>query len=122
MADVWQNRMRNMRQSLQGWNRNVEGYNRKLKKQLLEDIDKLDRLSELHGLTAQDRATQSHLQQQLGAINREEEIKWIQRSKELELKEGDINSKYYHQKANGRRRKKQIVKLVQQEGVIEGQK
>ena len=106
LEDEWQNRMRNMRKSLQRWNRNVEGFNRKLKKCLLADIDKLDRLSELNGLTAEDRAAQAHLQQQLRIINREEEIKWIQRSKELELKEGDINSKYYHQKANGRSRKK----------------
>jgi BMFP domain-containing protein YqiC len=98
IEDVWQKRMRNMRQNLQGWNRNVEGKNRKLKKDLLVEIDKLDRLSELDGLTAQNRVTQIQLQQQLRLLIREEEVKWIQRVKELELKEGDINSKYYHQK------------------------
>jgi hypothetical protein len=43
--------MRDMRQTLQGWNGNVEG-KKKLKRDLLEEIDKLDRLSELNGLTA----------------------------------------------------------------------
>jgi hypothetical protein len=32
---------------------------------------------------------------------REKEIKWMQMSKENELKEGDGNSKFFHQKANG---------------------
>jgi hypothetical protein len=47
-----------MRQKLQGWNGNVKGKNTKLKNNLLEEIDKLDRLSELDGLTTQNRVTQ----------------------------------------------------------------
>ena len=48
-------------------------------------------------------------------------MKWIQRSKERDLLEGDNNTKYYHAKANGRRRKTRIIRLMQDEGVIEGQ-
>ena len=36
--------------------------------------------------------------------------------------EGDNNTRYYHMKANGRRTKNQIIRLDQEEGVIEGQK
>jgi hypothetical protein len=54
-------------------------------------------------------------------ITREEETKWLQSSKERDLLEGDSNSKYYHMKANGRRRKSRIINLNQEEGLIEGQ-
>lgn len=36
------------------------------------------------------------------------------------LLEGDLNTRYYHVKANGRLRKNRIIKLDQDEGVIEG--
>jgi hypothetical protein len=52
---------------------------------------------------------------------REEEIKWMQWAKEIHLKEEDGNSRFFHQKANGRRRKNLIVRLNQDERIIEGQ-
>ena len=72
-------------------------------------------------LSAQDRTLKAEMQQQLRDIVKEEEVKWKQRAKEIDLLEGDRNIKYYHAKANGRRRKTTIFRLVQEEGVIEGQ-
>jgi hypothetical protein len=60
------------------------------------------------------------LQNQLKTIIKEEEIKWIQIANEKEMLEGDNNTRYYHSKANGRRRKTLIVILNQDEGLIEG--
>jgi hypothetical protein len=51
----------------------------------------------------------------------EEEIKWYQQSKSQFLLEGDSNTRYFHSVANGRYRKNHIHKLVQDEGIIEGQ-
>ena len=113
--------MGNVRKALKGWNINFESANRKLRKKLTAEIDELDKKSELNGLSLGDF---NHLQQcrnDLNKILKEEEIKWLQISKEKELLEGDSNTKYYHSKANGRRRKNRIVSLHQDEGVIEGQ-
>ena len=52
---------------------------------------------------------------------RQEELKWKQRSKDKEIKEGDLNTRYFHAKANGRQRKNRIISLEQDEGVIEGE-
>ena len=52
---------------------------------------------------------------------REEELKWYQRSKAQFILEGDSNTRYFHNVANGRYRKKHIHSLVQDEGLIEGQ-
>jgi hypothetical protein len=78
-------------------------------------------LEESSPLSILERQEKIHLQQHLRGIMREEEIKWIQRSKENELHDGDNNTKYYHAKANGRKRKTTIVRLFQEEGVIEVQ-
>ena len=119
--DRWQDRFGNVRKALKGWNINFESANRKLRKKLTAEIDELDKKSELNGLSLGDF---NHLQQcrnDLNKILKEEEIKWLPRSREKELLEGDSNTKYYHSKANGRRRKNRIVSLHQDEGVIEGQ-
>jgi hypothetical protein len=121
IEDIWMKRFRTLRQKLKGWNRNVEGANRKQKKLLIDEIDKLDKISEVHGLSAADRAAQKTCHEGLRALIREEEIKWMQRAKEIHLKEGDGNSRFFHQKANGRRRKNLIVRLNQDEGIVEGQ-
>ena len=52
----------------------------------------------------------------------QEEAKWKQRAKVDELIGGDNNTKYFHAKANGRRRKNRITVLDQEEGKIEGDK
>lgn len=58
------------------------------------------------------------LEDKLAKILREEELKWLQRSKDL--MEGDSNTKYFQIKASDRKRKNKIVFLHQEEGVIEG--
>ena len=50
----------------------------------------------------------------------QEEIKWLQRYKDREIKDGGNNTKYYHAKVNGRIRKNIIFSLSQAEGEIEG--
>ena len=88
---------------------------------MAEQLDQIDKKGEILGLTSHDRAEQKRIQLHLRKIIREEEAKWLQRAKEKELQEGDGNTKYYHAKANGRRRKTTIFRLNQEEGVIEGQ-
>jgi hypothetical protein len=86
----------------------------------VDELDKLDKKSEFFGLSATHRDTQNLYQIKLRRLVREEEIKWMQRAKEIQLRDGDGNSKFFHQKANGRRRKNLIVRLNQDERVIEG--
>lgn len=61
------------------------------------------------------------LELHLQKILREEEIKWLQRSKEKDLLEGANDTKYFQLKASARRRKKKITGLHQDEGIIEGE-
>lgn len=81
----------------------------------------LDKKIEMNGMTCLDKEERRVWELKLKYTNREERVKWFQRCKDQEILEGDNNSRYYHAKANGRRRKGQIHKLIQEEGVIEGQ-
>lgn len=47
-----------------------------------------------------------------------EEIMWKQRSKALWLQDGDKNSAYFHKVANGRKRRNQIVKILDSDGLL----
>ena len=48
-------------------------------------------------------------------------MKWLQRYKDKEIKDGDINTRYYHARVNGRRCKNRIISLERDEGTIEGE-
>jgi hypothetical protein len=75
----------------------------------------------LYGLIHSEIEVKKMLQNQLKNIIKEEKIKWFQRAKEKKILQGDNNTRYYHSKANGRRRKTLIINLNQDEGLIEGQ-
>ena len=120
--DTWQKRLRNIRQKIKGWVLNANAMYRKRKKELLNMLDMIDKNAELRGINAQERIMQKELRRELKEIFKLEEIKWLQRYKDKEIKEGDSNTRYYHAKVNGRRRMNMIVRLEQDEGVIEGEK
>jgi hypothetical protein len=51
---------------------------------------------------------------------REEEIKWRQTARVIDIMEVDRNTKYFMAKANGRNIRNKIFRFIQEEGVIEG--
>lgn len=110
-----------LRRKLNGWNKNWEGLYKKGKEEILKKIDAIDIKIESAGMTNSDREERRVLEQQLSFMIMEEKLKWYQRSKVKEILERDCNTKYYHAKANGRR-KNQIHSLSQEEGKIVGQR
>ena len=120
ILERWQLRLRNLRKKTKGWNKNVDAWYRKNKIDIVRILDEIDRNTEIRGITAEDRKQQKELRDQLKRVMIQEEIKIIQRYKEREIIEGDGNTRYYHAKVNGRRRKNRIISLEQDEGTIEG--
>jgi hypothetical protein len=107
--------MRRLRRALKGWHINYEGEYRREKKSLLEKLDALDKKGEDTPLSTEEKELQVNLHDWLKKLLREEEIKWRQRAKEKDLKEGDGNTKYFHLKASGRR-KKNYISVFQNNG------
>ena len=80
-------------------------------------IDKIDKESELIGLTAAKYRERKELDDRLHIIRKEEHVKWFQRLKEVDLVQGDSLTPYFMAKASGRKRKTKITSL-DQEGVL----
>nr|CAD1835579.1 unnamed protein product [Ananas comosus var. bracteatus] len=80
----------------------------KVKKELSEDIQKLDILEEQQTLTDQQAARRKQLKLQVAKVIMEEEILWKMRAKQHWLKKGDGNTMFFHAMANGRRRENDI--------------
>ena len=117
----WQNKIRSLRQFLRGWAINMNGAYKKEKQELLRKADLLDREAETRLLSQQELDLKQCIKDRLVLLLREEEIKWFQRAKTKDLLEGDSNTKYFQMIANGKRRKTRILRLEQEDGVIEGE-
>jgi hypothetical protein len=103
--------MRRLRRHIKGWHINIEGVYRREKKVLLERMDTLDKKGEQTPLTVLEKEQQVEMHARLKKLLIDEEIKWRQRANEKDLKEDDGNTKYFHLKANKRRKKNHILVL-----------
>ena len=113
--------MRYLRTHLRGWARHTTGLLKKEKARLSAIIDELEEIAESQLLSTQQIELKSQSNTSMVKLLREVEIKWYQRSKAKFILEGDSNTKYFHNVANGRHRNKIIHSLHQEEGMIEGQ-
>jgi hypothetical protein len=108
---VFQENLRNVKNSLKGWGENVRGESLKLKKELLGELENLEALEEDNILSGPLFARKGEIQFKLMQIYEEEELYWFSRSSEKWLLEGDNNTAYFHRVANGRRMKNTMYSL-----------
>ena len=87
----------------------------------MDIVNALDIKAESSPLCMADRATKREADEFLAKLMREEELKWSHRAKVKYVREGDNNTKFFHLIANGKRRKKKIHQLEEDEGIIVGQ-
>ena len=119
-VDIWQNKIRHLRQFLRGWAKNVSGIYKDEQDRLLQFIDALDRKAETCMLDEHERSSKNEAEQRVRVLLREEEMKWALRAKVRAIVQGDNNTIFFHLIANGKHRKKIITQLEQDEGTIIG--
>ena len=108
---VWQNKIRALRQYLRGWAKNSTGLIKWEKKQLSELIDELDKKAEITCLSPNELSTKAYGNDRLVSILREEEVRLFQRAKVKTLLEEDDNTNYFHLVANGKHWRQRIYAL-----------
>jgi hypothetical protein len=115
--DIWKLKIKRLKQMLKGWNINVEGHYKMMKKDLMTKIDNLDNISEMVGLSKGDRMEKLDLELTLKKLVDEEGIKLKQRARDKFILDGDENSKYFHLLAKCKRRKLKIMTLTHDDKV-----
>ncbi|KAL5545701.1 hypothetical protein UlMin_005388 [Ulmus minor] len=105
------NKLRLCATDLERWN--VASF-RRLKTQVRKAKTAFDRID--RNLSNQNWKEHLRLERTLDALRYKEERYWKQKSKDLWLKCGDKNSKFFHQKASARKSKNTITGLIDQNG------
>jgi hypothetical protein len=73
--DIWQNKVRSVRQKSKGWSINVDDVNKKKKEDLIQEYDILDVFRESNQLDDGDRLRMSQTRSELDSILKNEEVK-----------------------------------------------
>jgi hypothetical protein len=118
--DKIQQKLKLVKQYFKGWGLNLQGELRKLKKELQEELIILENLEETIGLTSDQWHRKTWIISEILRLLEQEELYWYNRSHETWLLQGDLNTKFFHGIASGRKRKNTILSLEHGDVTVEG--
>ena len=118
--DTFNIKIKRIKKFFKGWGSNLFGHNKKRKQELKNELQQMETLEELVGLSPEEQHMRFQIQVELYNLYTEEESYWYQKAHGNWLLEGDLNTAYFHWIANGRRRKKSVQSLQEGDVVVEG--
>jgi mannosylglycoprotein endo-beta-mannosidase len=98
----------------------LQGELKKKRKEIIEELVKLEALEESGDLNNELYSRKMLLIKENFSLLDQEESYWHKRCHEEWLLKGDNNTKYFHKIANGRKRKNTIISLEKDGNIIEG--
>jgi len=108
---VLKEKLKMLKSDLKGWNRDVFGHTDKLKFEILRKIQELDSRDDEGGLDENKIIERRELLSQLQDINERNESLLQQKSRALWIKQGDLNSKFFHASIKWRRMRNEIKEV-----------
>lgn len=118
----WHGCLQALRKYLRGWNLRLIGQQKAVKIKLTKRINEIDLIAETRLLSFDEWEERIPAENNLEAFVHMEELHWKQRAGKMWILHGDANTHFFHQFANGRRRKNTISRLEDDSGEIRGQK
>eukprot|EP00253_Pinus_taeda_P024639 PITA_24639 len=113
---IWETKIKNARRALKVWARDSYQELEETKKKVKKDLEDVQTKIEEHGLSQQYKDQENALHEQLTHVNREEEIKWRIKSRQLWLQGGDKNTAYFHKQATARKFRNNVNTIIDNEG------
>ncbi|KAL9666843.1 hypothetical protein QQ045_001187 [Rhodiola kirilowii] len=113
--DGWSGKLVSCKEMLKSWSRSTFGDLRKKIQSIKQDLDLVKSSPRTAEMVERERSLSEELDRWLVR----EETLWMQRSRVLWLNQGDKNTKFFHAKANHKRKVNWIAKLQDSHGVVQ---
>jgi hypothetical protein len=118
-VDHWHIVSSKLRRAIKGWRQNADSYQKKIKQDTLKRITELDERGESRDLMRTEWEERYALEKDLMKFLSDEELQWQRKGGEQCLLEGDMNTGYFHKRANGRKRKMHISSLEHDDQMLD---
>lgn len=96
---------------LQDWNKNVYGNIVVRKKELIRELEHIQRILEFRS-SLQLCSRETEIWKEIDIVLKHEEVLWFQKFRSVWLTNGDRNTKYFHSRTRGRRKANRIEGLI----------
>ena len=100
-----------VRGHLMNYRRRIQEARCKVRVEALAKIRELDDVEDSRGILVSEMQERRKWRLVVEKEDKKEEMDWGQRSRQLWLKEGDTNTRFFHLVANGQRRMNQILRI-----------
>jgi hypothetical protein len=120
MGFILKERLKCIKGVIKGWSSNVFGVGEEKKGKLIKRVAELDLKSELGGLVDDEMVERKLIFEELWKILKSIDVWTHQRSRIKWLKEGDANSRFFHNSIKARKRRNSLLVLKTANGWVEG--
>jgi len=114
----FQQKLKNLKQTLKLWNKLTFGSIFDSQKELSWQMGEIQQQIREQGLTDELKEHEMKVNQQMEDTKKHEDILWKQKSRILWLKEGEHNTKFFHRTAIQRRHSNKITHLTSEDGKV----